>query len=167
MKVSCMASGATTRYFSSVIDVDIDASSFVTGFNESKTLMYPSFCAMWRGVWPVWRKKEFESELRSASWRTYAGDSIRIGLMFNQSVNDVQVSLLSGLMQRRVSNASGGVGLCSLLDQIANHVSLTEVSCNVERSVTGFCWSFNVGSMLDENLSDLNFVFLSAQMQWS
>lgn len=39
MNVSCIASGATTRYFSSVIDVDIATSELVTGFNESKTLM--------------------------------------------------------------------------------------------------------------------------------
>jgi hypothetical protein len=39
IKVSCIASGATTRYFSSFIEVDIAASELVTGFNESKTLM--------------------------------------------------------------------------------------------------------------------------------
>jgi len=35
MNVSCIASGATTLYFSSVIDVVIAASESVTGFNES------------------------------------------------------------------------------------------------------------------------------------
>ena len=35
MNVSCIASGATTLYFSSVIDVVIATSESVTGFNES------------------------------------------------------------------------------------------------------------------------------------
>lgn len=39
MNASCMASGATTRYFSSVKDVCIGASVVVTDFNESVTLM--------------------------------------------------------------------------------------------------------------------------------
>jgi hypothetical protein len=46
MNVSCIASGATTRYFSSVIEVDMAASESVTGLSESKTLMYPSFWAI-------------------------------------------------------------------------------------------------------------------------
>lgn len=53
MKFSCIDSGATTRYFSSVIDVCIgEVVLFVTDLSDSITLIYPSFCAIFKGVCP-------------------------------------------------------------------------------------------------------------------
>ncbi|CAB0018485.1 unnamed protein product, partial [Nesidiocoris tenuis] len=53
MKVSCIASGATTRYFSSVVTVVVVVIVVsVTTLSVSTTVMYPSLCAIASGVRP-------------------------------------------------------------------------------------------------------------------
>jgi hypothetical protein len=53
MKVSCIVSGATTRYFSSAPDVTlVGMEGSVTTLSVSTTLMYPSFWAMDSAVCP-------------------------------------------------------------------------------------------------------------------
>lgn len=57
MKVSCIASGATTLYFSSIVVVVVVVVVVsVTTFKVSMTLMYPSFWAMCKGVCPFCKK---------------------------------------------------------------------------------------------------------------
>lgn len=52
MKVSCISSGACTLYFSSIFVVVVVVIVVVTIFSVSMTVIYPSFWAMFSGVWP-------------------------------------------------------------------------------------------------------------------
>lgn len=59
IKVSCIASGATTLYFSSILTVVV-VTTFVsvTTLRDSTTLMYPNLLAMPRAVCPFYIKKK-------------------------------------------------------------------------------------------------------------
>lgn len=82
--------------------------------------------------------------------------------MLEQIANDVVVSLLCCLMKRRVLRLGLGRHECSVLDEEADHVELSEVARHVQRRVASLGLCVDLCTVVEQFTRNLDAIFLCA-----